>query len=85
MIYYGSIRAKIRAAIEILRQVIGDIASFGMVSKAMAVQVEGWREADRLARALKDIADCETSGANGTVRRMAKIARDALGRYNYEQ
>lgn len=34
----------------------------------------------RYFRALNKIADCETPSANGTVRRMARIAREAVRR-----
>ena len=34
-----------------------------------------WAQRD----ALHKIADCETPGANATVKRMARIAREALG------
>ena len=36
-------------------------------------------DAAQLAKALQAIASMETPGANATVRRMAKAAREALG------
>jgi len=38
----------------------------------------GWANSDRFKSALNAIAACETPSANGTVRRMANIAREAL-------
>lgn len=57
---------------------IADVVSFGSISRARKVYVDVWREAGRLHDALEKIADCETSGANATVRRMVKIANDAM-------
>jgi hypothetical protein len=62
----------------ITRCLLGDIFGLGIVSEVMKFSVGGWDEANRLMDALEEIADCETSGANGTVKRMAKIANDAL-------
>lgn len=78
MIYDGSFKSKFLLSVEIARQLIGDIFSLGMVSRAVKTQADGWVEADRLLQALEKIADCETAGANGTVKRMAKIANEAM-------
>lgn len=78
MIYDGSFKSKFLLSVEIARQLIGDIFSLGMVSRALHTQADGWAEANRLLQALGEIADCETAGANATVKRMAKIANDAL-------
>jgi hypothetical protein len=80
----GSFKDKSMTAITTALQISGDIFSFGMVSRAMAVQLDGWREAYRLSKALQRIVDCETAGANATVKRMAKIADDALGGVYYD-
>jgi hypothetical protein len=78
MIYDGSLKSRFRLSVEIARQLIGDIFSLGMVSRALHTQADGWAEANRLLQALEEIADCETAGANGTVKRMAKMANAAI-------
>jgi len=39
----------------------------------------GWVEANKAHNVLRDIAAQETPGANATVKRMARIAREGLG------
>jgi len=78
MIYDGSFKSKVLLSVEIARQLIGDIFSLGMVSRAVKTQADGWAEANRLLQALEEIADCETARANGTVKRMAKMANAAI-------
>jgi hypothetical protein len=74
----GSLKDRLLNAWFITRCLFGDIFGFGIVSETMEIYTDGWDEANRLMDALGQIADCETSGANATVKRMAKIANDAL-------
>lgn len=61
-----------------IRKRIADWISGGELSRLMAqndqLNEEYWAQRD----ALHKIAACETHGANATVKRMAKIAREAL-------
>ena len=62
-----------------LRERIADWISGGELSRLMAMNNQlneaYWAQRD----AFSAIAACETPGANATVRRMARIAREALG------
>jgi len=72
------ITGRLENAWHVTRCLLGDIFGFGIVSKTMEIYTDGWDEANRLMDALEQIADCETSRANATVKRMARIANDAL-------
>lgn len=62
-----------------LRERIADWISGGRLSRLMA-QNDQLNEAYWAKRdALHKITACETPGANATVKRMAQIAREALG------
>ena len=74
----GSLKDRLLNAWFITRCLLGDIFGLGIVSEAMEFSTDGWDEANRLMDALEQIADCETSRANATVKRMARIANDAL-------
>jgi hypothetical protein len=49
-----------------------------MVTKNTDIWLEGWERAAELEAALTQIYLSETTNANATVRRMAKIAHDVL-------
>lgn len=53
---------------------------FGVYLVSMVERSSLTRQADRMRKALEGIVDCETPKSNGTVRRMADIAYDGLGR-----
>jgi hypothetical protein len=72
------ITGRLANAWHVTRCLLGDIFGLGIVSETMEIYTDGWDEANRLMDALEQIADCETSGANATVKRMARIANDAL-------
>lgn len=72
------ITGRLANAWHVTRCLLGDIFGFGIVSETMEIYADGWEEAGRLLDALEKIADCETAGANATVKRMARIANDAL-------
>lgn len=75
-----------------LRERTADWISGGALTRAKHDAREGWAEAYKhmvdadvahersygLRDALNRIAACETPNANGTVRRMARIAREAM-------
>jgi hypothetical protein len=72
---------KLYKAMYFMLQVVGDIFSFGAVTRAMNSEVAAWKTSLRFAEALEKIAECETSGANATVKRMARIANEALAEF----
>jgi hypothetical protein len=72
---------KLYKAMYFMLQVVGDIFSFGAVSRAMNSEVAAWKTSLRFAEALEQIAECETASANATVKRMAKIAHEALAEF----
>lgn len=75
-----------------IRERIADWISGGELTRAKHDAREGWAEAYKhmcsaeiaddkkflMRHALNRIAACETPNANGTVRRMARIAREAI-------
>jgi hypothetical protein len=69
---------KLYKAMYFMLQVVGDIFSFGAVTRAMNSEVAAWKTALRFAEALEQISNCETASANATVKRMAKIANEAF-------
>jgi len=69
---------KFYKAMDFVLKVVGDIFSFGAVTRAMNSEVAAWKTSLRFAEALEQISNCETASANATVKRMAKIANDAL-------
>jgi hypothetical protein len=72
---------KLYKAMYFMLQVVGDIFSFGAVTRAMNSEVAAWKTSLRFAEALEQIAECETASANATVKRMAKIAHEALAEF----
>ncbi len=72
---------KLYKAMYFMLQVVGDIFSFGAVTRAMNSEVAAWKTSLRFAEALEQIANCETANANATVKRMAKIANEALAEF----
>ena len=51
-----------------------------LINGDLLAQIDAMTETqEQLRVALKRIAACETTGANATVKRMARIAREALG------
>jgi len=77
----GSLKDRLLNAWFITRCLLGDIFGLGIVSEVMKFSVGGWDEANRLMEALEQIAECETASANATVKRMAKIAHEALAEF----
>ena len=61
-----------------LRERLADWISGGRLSRLMAQNNQLFREYGRRRDAFSAIAACETPGANATVKRMARIAREAL-------
>ena len=61
------------------REKLADLISGGALTRAEAEGAEAWLFACFYVGTLEDIATMETPGANATVRRMAKTAREALG------
>lgn len=62
-----------------LRERLADWISGGRLSRLMAQNNQLFREYGRRRDAFSAIAACETPGANATVKRMVRIAWDALG------
>ena len=80
-IVVGSFRDRLYGVIDLALQVVGDIFSFGAVARAKNSEVAAWKASLRFAEALEKIAECETSSANATVKRMARIANEALAEF----
>lgn len=72
---------KLYTGVDLALQVVGDIFSFGAVVRAKNSEVIAWKTSLRFAEAREQIAACETSSANATVKRMAKIANEALASF----
>lgn len=60
------------------REKLADWISGGALARARDAYCETQYERDHFFHTLRDIAACETPKANATVKRMARIAREAL-------
>lgn len=60
------------------RTKLADWISGGAITRATEDWTEGWEKAWELDCAMQAIIACETPNANATVKRMAKIAREAV-------